>query len=92
LAQLSPSLLRYIIAEMVVRYGAVDGNEEELNNNADNISEDNGTLLDNGKSILLGNVLQDLKRQLFHSINYRCYPVRHFWGTFYSKQFCHQSV
>ena len=77
---------------MVVRYGAVDENEEELNNNADNISEDNGTLLDNGKSLLLGNVLQNLKRQLFHSITYRCYTVCHFWGTFYSKQFCHQSV
>ena len=41
----------------MVRYGSVEENEEELNNNADNISEDSGTLWDNNKSILLGNVL-----------------------------------
>ena len=47
----------YIITEMVVRYGAVEENEEEINVHGDNISEDSGTLWDNGKSILLGNVL-----------------------------------
>ena len=42
---------------MVARYGAVDENEEELNNNADNMSEDSGTPWYSYKSILLGSVL-----------------------------------
>ena len=46
-----------IIAEMVGRYGAIDGNEEELNNNANNISEYSLTPWYSYKSILLGNVL-----------------------------------
>ena len=46
-----------ILAEMVARYGAVDGNEEELNNSADNVSEDSLTPWYSYKSIILGNVL-----------------------------------
>ena len=42
---------------MVARYGAVDGNEEELNNSADNVSEDSLTPWYSYKSIILGNVL-----------------------------------
>ena len=56
---------------MVVTYGAVtvEENEEEINNNADNLSEDSVTPWCNYKSILQGVILSVISGALFTANN-----------------------
>ena len=58
-----------IFSEMFVRYGALEENEEEINTNADSIS-DSLTVCCHYKSILLGVVLSVISGALFTENNF----------------------